>query len=397
MQFVALLLILTLSSLGFCEEKPVAPAEITTILPCTFKQPAVRPGLGLNVTFHWDARPIGKPYTAFVHISSVDGKTKFQGDHAPVKATTDWSGKVEYEKLIVTPVDAPPGEYRIEAGLYDKVGKQKLKAGEGVTDMAAGEVFQIGTFTIANDAPIPPLPAPTLKLDGYKLTFDENFNDLSISAWGPGTRWIAHTPYAGDFGDAYFGNPEKDSPFTIENGILRIEAKKVGKKWQAGLISSVDGKGQGFSQKYGYFEMRAKFPKGPGVWPAFWIMGVPQLLDKTLTNCEIDVVEAYGVNMNVLHTTVHLWGPNKFHTGEGDHFIVPGMTEDFHTYGAMVDEKEIIVYYDGVELRRWKTPEQAKVPMYIMVDLALGGGWPINKTPNPSYMYVDYVRVYAKQ
>jgi len=35
--------------------------------------------------------------------------------------------------------------------------------------------------------------------------------------------------------------------------------------------------------------------------------------------------------------------------------------------------------------------------MYIMVDLALGGGWPIDKTPNPSYMFVDWVRVYEKK
>jgi hypothetical protein len=30
-----------------------------------------------------------------------------------------------------------------------------------------------------------------------------------------------------------------------------------------------------------------------------------------------------------------------------------------------------------------------------MVDLALGGGWPIDQTPDPSKLYVDYIRVYA--
>jgi len=33
----------------------------------------------------------------------------------------------------------------------------------------------------------------------------------------------------------------------------------------------------------------------------------------------------------------------------------------------------------------------------LLVNLALGSGWPIDKTPNPSYMYVDYVRAYAKR
>jgi len=54
-------------------------------------------------------------------------------------------------------------------------------------------------------------------------------------------------------------------PFTLEGGILRIEARKNDKgKWESGLLASADGNGRGFSQQYGYFEMRAKLPKGPG-------------------------------------------------------------------------------------------------------------------------------------
>jgi hypothetical protein len=33
----------------------------------------------------------------------------------------------------------------------------------------------------------------------------------------------------------------------------------------------------------------------------------------------------------------------------------------------------------------------------LLVNLALGSGWPIDKTPSPSYMYIDYVRAYAKK
>ena len=72
------------------------------------------------------------------------------------------------------------------------------------------------------------------------------------------------------------------------------------------------------------------------------------------------------------------------------------MTDDFHTYGLLVDSEEITFYFDGVELRRVKTPEEARAPLYMLVNLALGGGWPIDKTPNPSFMYVDYIRAYAQ-
>ena len=34
-----------------------------------------------------------------------------------------------------------------------------------------------------------------------------------MSAWGPGTRWIAHTPWHGDFGDAAFSDPLPGFPF----------------------------------------------------------------------------------------------------------------------------------------------------------------------------------------
>jgi hypothetical protein len=297
----------------------------------------------------------------------------------------------------------PPGEYAIMIGLYDRAAAerdwdhQQLTAAEGVALSEDGTTCQVGTLVVDAEAPLPELPPPTLDLEGYRLTFAEEFDGpLDVSAWGPGTRWIAHTPYAGDFGDARFADPEPGFPFTVADGLLRIEARKDEDRWRAGLLSSVDPNGDGFSQQYGYFEMRAKFPPGEGVWPAFWLLGVPKLKDKSVTQIEIDVVEYYGVGPNALHTNVHLWHADGKHWADGRPFIVQGMTDDFHTYGVMVTAEDIIFYFDGVELRRLRTPEEAKVPLYVLVNLALGGGWPIDKTPNPSFMYVDYVRAYAR-
>jgi hypothetical protein len=38
-----------------------------------------------------------------------------------------------------------------------------------------------------------------------------------------------------------------------------------------------------------------------------------------------------------------------------------------------------------------------KVALYILVNLGMGGGWPTDKAVSPSYMEVDYVRVYARR
>ena len=366
-----------------------------TVLSAVLTPSACRPGYGVRVTYRWDAEPLGRDCGVFVHCLDAQGHMKFQADHAPSVATAAWNGRVEYTKLLLTPTDIAEGDYRIVVGLYDAQGRRSLRAGSGVTPLA-GEAYQVGVLKVDANAPLPKLAAPTLNLAGYTLTFNEEFNDLSVSRAGPGTRWIAHTPYWGDFGDAGFADPTEGFPFTVDKGILRIEARKTNGKWQAGLLSSADPQGNGFSQKYGYFECRAKFPKGPGMWPAFWLMGVRGIKDKTVTNPEIDVIEQYSAIPNCHTSTLHLWGPNNKHTAEGDAFVVPSMTDGFHSYGAMVDEKTIIWYFDGSELWRTKTPEEAKVPLYVMVNLAMGSGWPIDKAPSPSYMDVDYVKVWSK-
>ena len=213
---------------------------------------------------------------------------------------------------------------------------------------------------VDSKAPLPKLPAPTLNLDGYKMTFDDEFDDLSVSAAGPGTRWFTATKE--NFGDARFVEQKDGFPFTVDKGVLRIEAAKKGGGWQSGILASADPKGGGFSQKFGYFEMRAKFPKSRGMWPAFWLLGQPSLTDKKRTNVEIDVVEHYGVLPNAINSTMHLWHADGKHWAKGDFIAAPGLTDDFHNYGVMVDEANVVWYFDGVEVQRQKTPEDAEDP-----------------------------------
>lgn len=326
----------------------------------------------------------------------------FQADHAPATATSIWSGRVEYKNTIYVPIDTPEGDYSIVLGLYRGASRAELKTSEGVTTLKGNpNAYKVGMVKIDAKAPLPKLPAPTLNLDGYVMTFNDEFRDLSISTSGPGTRWFTATKE--NFGDARF-MPQKDGfPFSIVNGILpdkpvlRIEAAKKDGIWCGGIIASADPTGGGFSQKYGYFEMRAKFPKSRGMWPAFWLLGQPSLTDKTKANPEIDVIEHYGVLPNLVISTFHVWHPDGHHWAKGDHIAAPGLTDDFHRYGVMVDDQNITFYIDGIETQKQKSPDEVKVPLYMLVNLAMGGGWPIDQAVSPSYMYVDYVRAYAKK
>lgn len=238
-----------------------------------------------------------------------------------------------------------------------------------------------------------------LDLSGYEPSFVEEFDALDVSPLGPGTRWIAHTPWNGDFGDAQFTNPGPDFPFTVGDSKLRITMRKdEGGRWRSGLLASVDPKMQGFSQRYGYFEMSAKFPPGEGVWPAFWLVGV----DREKTTAEIDVVEYYGKAPDRYFATLHVWDKvNKPPQNQAEFrriFVTPGsLSEDFHTYGVEIGEQETTFFFDRKAV--WTTPTRPehRQPMYVLLNLAAGSGWPIDRMPNPSVMEVDYVRVWRKK
>ncbi|KAA0686378.1 glycoside hydrolase family 16 protein [Neorhizobium sp. P12A] len=265
-----------------------------------------------------------------------------------------------------------------------------------VKSAIAALVIYIGVNLIVT-GPDSPATAQSAPIDPTSLTptFDENFDKLDVSAWGPGTRWIAHTPWNGDFGDARFTDPGPDFPFTTRDGMLRIEARKGDDgKWRSGLLSSTDQKGNGFKQKYGYFEMRARFPAGDGMWPAFWLVS-----NTEKKGIELDVVEYYGQFPGQYVASLHIWDHKTPSLSQSFHqrVAVPSgsLTTDFHTYGVAVQPDRIRFYLDRKQIWAIATPRELDVPFTVLVDLGLGGGWPIDKAPSPSVMEVDYVRSWA--
>lgn len=380
----------------------------TTIGLIVLRPAAAPAGAAFEMRYNWQAvKPTGTPFKVFVHIIDDQKRMILQADHTPPVGTSTpgWQGMITYERRFVIPEHIKDGRYRIIAGLYNDSGRAPLTAGQGVTLFGEGS-FQVGTLTVDSKAPWPKADtdkAPSLDLAGFELTFREEFDGpLDVSAWGPGTRWIAHTPWAGDFGDARFADPGKDFPFTIKDGILRIEARKdKSGKWSSGLLASNDPRGNGFSQQCGYFEMRAKLPPGPGVWPAFWLCSSYNRKDKTAGqdgSVEIDVLEYYGRTPCSFTATVHVWRP-KPHRSEGRTITTKPyeVSTGFHNYGCLVETQWITMYFDGVEVWKAKTPPEHNKPLMVLLNLALGPGWPIDKTPNPSIMEVDYIRVYAQK
>jgi beta-glucanase (GH16 family) len=234
----------------------------------------------------------------------------------------------------------------------------------------------------------------TIDLSRYELSFSDEFDQLDVSPWGPKSKWIAHTPWHGDFGDAVFLDPGDQSPFSVKDGILTITMHKSDRGlWVSGLLASSNRDRSGFTQSGGYFEARMKLPPGVGVWPAFWLASTETTAKITP---EIDVMEYYGQFPDGYVITVHNWENSADIDHKDFHVRVPAnsLSEDFHTYGAEINMKAMNFYLDGNEV--WSVPS-SKVfmePLTILVDLAAGGGWPIDRMPNPSQLQVDYIRAY---
>ncbi len=233
-----------------------------------------------------------------------------------------------------------------------------------------------------------------LDFSRLRMTFNEPFDSLDVSPWGPGTRWIAHTPWAGDFGGAAFTDPNGDAPFRIDNGELIIEASRgPDGKWRSGLLSSADQKGNGFTQQYGYFEMRARLPVGPAVWPAFWLIGK----DRSKHTAEIDVMEFYGDNPNFYETVVHTWHKDGRHDSDYSRIAVFPHRDPtaYHTYGVKIDAEYIRIYFDRAMVWKTRTPPEHRQPMFILLNLAFVDRETKDNAIDPSLMTVDYVRAFA--
>lgn len=239
-----------------------------------------------------------------------------------------------------------------------------------------------------------------LDLCEYAIAFADEFDDLSIAPRVLGKeRWTAHTPWNGDFGDAIFTNPRADGPFAVRDGKLLITASKDGEgKWRSGLVAAADASGQGAGVQYGYFEARMKLPPGPGTWPAFWLISLKPAEDKR-PKIELDVIEYYGHRTDRYHVTGHVWysRPDQkktYRSGSKVPVQPDSLTGAFHTFGVRVEPQNITYYFDRKPVWQQPTPPEHQTPLYPLVNLALGSGYPIDATPDPSVLEVDYVRVY---
>ncbi len=216
-----------------------------------------------------------------------------------------------------------------------------------------------------------------------RLTFIDDFVGAKLN----GALWRPNLPFPAN------SNPFETQTYKLDNIILRggvaqLVAKRSGQEITSGLLSSFGA----FAQRYGRFEMRAKLPRGNGLWPAFWLLPEDQSWPP-----EIDIVELLGREPGKVFATNHWRAADGGNRQASVAATAADYTQDFHLY--MVDWRPGLMRFmvDGKEIGRQTTHVPDK-PMYLVANLAVAsGGWPGSfdaTTPFPAQMEIDFIRAY---
>jgi beta-glucanase (GH16 family) len=251
-------------------------------------------------------------------------------------------------------------------------------------------IFCVGAAPATQPATQP----PALEKPGWTLTFHDEFDAQKLDE----SKWSDHY-----WSGRTHANHEQEyySPdgYELKDGLLHLIARPVpvdarsktaNMPYTSGMISSL-GK---FSQKYGWFEIRARFPKGKGYWPAFWLLPQTRRWPP-----EIDILEILGHDPATVHFTTHFRDEQRRHRDDSHQWTGPDCSADFHVFAADWSKDLVVWYVDGIERAR-TTKGVADEPMYVIANLAVGGDWPGNPdatTQFPQSMDVDYIRVYQRQ
>jgi len=264
----------------------------------------------------------------------------------------------------------------------------------------------------ATPSPIPtvtpvPIPMPYGQSGTWSFIFQDEFNGnaLDTSKWHPCYWWDKQGCTIVSNNELEWYQPDE---VFVSDGLLRLRARpRVVEAsngntypYTSGMVSSGRGSSDpsapsGLVFQYGYVEIRAKLPAGRGLWPAFWL-----LPDNNTSKPEIDVLEVLGHAPDTIHMAFHYRLPDGSDGREKHTWKGPDFSADWHIFAIDWQPDKLIWYIDGVE--RWRYTNASyipNVPMYLLLNLAVGGDWPGAPDENtrfPTYYEIDYVRVWSR-
>lgn len=234
-----------------------------------------------------------------------------------------------------------------------------------------------------------------------KLVWQDEFDGTSIDL----STWTYESGPTNDNVHYYTSRAENAR---IEGGILKIIALNEayqGYEYTSALIKTE----KSLNWKYGRIEARIKLPGTPGFVPAFWMLPAGNRYGWWPSSGEIDIMEHPTNSVTGIYGTIHSEYYNLFDgpfPPQGGMLDIGDAETAFHLYAIEWTEDQIDFFVDDQKYFTFSNDLGSSVtwpfdePFYIILNLAVGGGWvgtPDESSVFPAVMEVDYVRVYQNE
>ena len=239
----------------------------------------------------------------------------------------------------------------------------------------------------------------------WELAWSDEFDYQGLP---DSTKWGYEEGFVRNRESQYYTRSRQENA-RVDHGMLIIECRKEHFKPEnhdaveytsASLITLNKA-----SWQYGRIEVRAKLPRGKGVWPAIWTLGI-NISQVGWPACgEIDIAEFVGKEPNKIYGTLH-YAVNGKHRSDGGKLETDKPYDDFHIYAVDWHPDRIDFFFDSKKYHTVfldKTGKGEDNPFrkfhYLLINFALGGEWggPFDDAILPQKYSIDYVRVYKQK
>ncbi|MBO0793120.1 MAG: glycoside hydrolase family 16 protein [Ktedonobacteraceae bacterium] len=227
------------------------------------------------------------------------------------------------------------------------------------------------------------------------MAWHDEFNGTQLDS----SKWFAinslgDNRYQGCCLDYSYSSLISPNQLRVHDGMLTITTARNttnGMAYKTGAITTETlSDTPTFTFTYGRIDIRAKLPRGRGVWPAMWLLTSPASAE---VSYEIDMMEMLGEDPHTIYMVDHHNNDRQYCDFKG-----PDYSKGFHVFSFDWKPNKITWYVDGQNLcsTTRSIPNKA---MYIIINTALSDGvaWgqAVNSsTPLPQTFDIDYVRVY---
>lgn len=217
----------------------------------------------------------------------------------------------------------------------------------------------------------------------WPVVWGDEFNGTSLDA----SKWKwGSLPWGGRHHTADYASYITPEDSYVQNGSLWLRCRQAaggefgGYPYSEGFVHS-DGRK---NYTYGHLEIRARFPSGKGVWPAFWTLpwGWPP---------EFDIAEYFGSDDRMHMGLAYDSSGNV--TWSSSNFYAEGWS-NWHTYALEWGPGYAIWYKDGGVKKSLYADYVPAQPMYVILNSGMRYDADAT-TPLPNYFEVDYCRLFS--